>query len=70
MTLKELRIWHWKKVLSARKRADQKRTISKTPTGHYASEAIQADRLANFHLGCVQALNDVLPGTAQQDMEK
>jgi hypothetical protein len=64
MTLRELRVWHWQLVLTERAAAEDKRASRHTAKRHHAR--------ANFHLGAVQALNDVpelRATTAEQDAE-
>lgn len=68
MTLTELRVWHWRKVLSFRSRGEK---FDQRPDSRWArSQAKAAHRRANWHLGAVQAMNDIpeLRGTtAEQD---
>lgn len=72
MTLKELRMYHWDQVMS--KRATANRTEARI-TDHCGSHnrsyfkrtAAAAHKVANFHLGAVQALNDFVEGTAEHD---
>jgi hypothetical protein len=71
ITLRELRMWHWRKVLSARAVADRHREKAAgwpRPECRWARHMMkQHDRNADFHLSCVVALNDVVSGTAEQD---
>jgi hypothetical protein len=79
MTLKELRIWHWQKLLQARlqqrKHEEKAETLrasaiyrQRVQAGHSDITARSYQRTASLHLGAVQALNDSLPGTAEQDL--
>lgn len=72
MNLKELRMWHWRQVLDYRraareieKSADQQTHVHRRDSKLEVAAA--HNKLANFHIGCVQVLNDYLPGTAEQD---
>lgn len=75
MTLRRLRLWHWRKVLAHRDlaRAHEQHAVlweEQNPgkKNRYArGRARHYDKTANFHLGAVQALNDVVDGTAEQD---
>lgn len=71
MTLKELRMWHWEKALecSVAKRQMEGRMeeCNETESAVMYQYARQG---WNLHMGAVQALNDVLPGTAEQDCER
>lgn len=76
MTLHALRLWHWHKVQSlgatALSHDAYTEAWEKQNAGHLCrssrNKARDYHRNANFHLGAVQALNDVLPGTtAEQD---
>lgn len=73
MTLKELRMWHWKQMLCHRgiEQSWEERTLNPGASGagvKLRNDAIWCNNQeANFHIGAVQALNDVLPGTAEQD---
>lgn len=72
MTLTELRIWHWGRVESFRR--SQRRYEHRLETGQQAKFydarlAAAHNRNANFHIKCVQALNDVLDTTVFQDIE-
>jgi broad specificity polyphosphatase/5'/3'-nucleotidase SurE len=73
MNLTQLRIWHWKRVESHRN--SQRRYEHKMENGDSAvfyNQRKIADhkREADFHLKCVQALNDVLETTVHQDLQK
>jgi hypothetical protein len=62
MTLRELREWHWNKVLSFRTRAEDFERRNPTGKNRYsANQARAAHGRANWHLGAVQALNDCFP---------
>lgn len=75
MDLRSLRLWHWRKVLALRSvaaaheaHADQWEQMHPgRPCRHSRSRARSYHRQANFHIGAVQALNDVVSGTAEQD---
>lgn len=76
-TLRSLRLWHWRKVLSFRAVAlrheahsddwEKKHAPHKNRYGR--TKARDAHRNANRHLAAVQALNDCFPvgDTAEQD---
>lgn len=68
MTLRELREWHWMRAMAARKAA---RKYEAQPPSRYATnQANMNNGRANFHIRCVQALNDVPElqnTTAEQD---
>lgn len=82
MTLKELRVWHWQKLLQARIQQRKHEEIAAAfvagPHKIGISNTLRAARSldtakryghkASLHLGAVQALNDVVPGTAEQDL--
>lgn len=67
MTLKELRMWHWRRLLDQRNR--QRYEESKPEARDKAVRVQSARDACNLHLGAVQALNDHVPGTAEQDCE-
>lgn len=57
MTLREIRLFHWRQLMATRKIQE-----------HANSEKrAQLERVAREHLGAVQCLNDFCPGTAEQD---
>ena len=65
MTAKELRMWHWQRAMNARKKAN---TYRNKEGRHSASLCRQNDGRADFHIKCVQVLNEFLPNTtAEQD---
>lgn len=74
-TLRSLRLWHWRKVLSFRAIAlrheayadDWERRNPGKACRYSRTKARNAHKTANRHLGAVQALNDVVSGTAEQD---
>ena len=79
VTLREVRLWHWKKVISARKTAEkfdrdaeewEKRYLGKRST-YSRRMAVQNHSRANWHLKAVQVLNDLFPlgDTAERDLE-
>lgn len=75
--LRVLRLWHWRKVVGNRTNQrmyeeEARRQRDKYPDKPAASKysvkkAKQAGGLADFHLKAVQFLNDVVPGTAEDD---
>lgn len=76
-TLREVRLWHWRKVLSYREVAQRHDTYADQWEREHPgkvcrfnrTKARNAHREANRHLGAVQALNDCFPmgDTAEQD---
>jgi hypothetical protein len=71
MTLTELRIWHWERVESHRasQRKYEQLLKSGDPAKFYNERKVaDHNRYANFHIKCVQALNDVLATTVHQDI--
>lgn len=76
-TLRSLRLWHWRKVLSFRAVAvrheaaadEWERLYPGKVNRHNRTMARNAHKNANRHLGAVQALNDCFPvgDTAEQD---
>lgn len=77
-TLRGLRLWHWRKVLSYRAVAQRHEAAQrdwdakhgpKHKSTYNATKARNAHRDANRHLGAVQALNDCFPmgDTAEED---
>lgn len=64
LTLRELRLWHWRRAMSSRKAADKYRGQD---SRFAMSQTKQNDARADFHIKAVQALNDVVPGTAEYD---
>lgn len=75
MTLRALRLWHWRKVLSyratataAEQRVESWENTNRGKVNRWArNRAKAAHQKANWHLGAVQVLNDVVDGTAEQD---
>lgn len=72
MTLRELRMWHWRELLNERRLQNkfEERARSANPGYYFNTNNGHAKRhkqQASLHLGAVQALNDVLTGTAEQD---
>ncbi len=64
MTLRKLRVWHWEQCLKYRK-ASQDKSIS-------TSKFLRYNKRANFHIGCVQSMNDIpelIGTTAEQDLD-
>lgn len=77
MTARALRLWHWRKVVSFRKRATDAERVADAweqkhggRCGSMRNRARDAHRNAHFHLGAVQVLNDQFPvgDTAERDM--
>lgn len=62
--LRALRLWHWRAGMSNRK-SQQK--YEHGTTGYAKRQAANCKRRANQHFKFVQALNDVVSGTAEQD---
>lgn len=76
MTLRALRLWYWRKVLAfratataAEQRVESWENANRGKVNRWArNRAKAAHQKANWHLGAVQVLNDVLPDTtAEQD---
>lgn len=80
MTLRELRLWHWRKVLAYRAAALTEEAAAATWEAEHVGYACRyrrnrarnAHKRANWHLGAVQVLNDHFPlgDTAEQDAAK
>lgn len=72
-TLKALRMWHWRQVLTNRAEQDKFEMLAEKLKHHpvksrtFTEIATNTRMQANLHLSAVQVLNDVLPGTAEQD---
>jgi hypothetical protein len=64
MTLAQLRMWHWRQYKHYGKLRDL------AEARHGVATPNQARDMANVHLGAVQLLNDLLPGTAEQDCSR
>ena len=72
---REVRLWHWRKVLGFRKVArefeeDAKSWEAVNPgkkARYFSSKARQNHGKADWHLSAVQSLNEVVSGTAEQD---
>lgn len=77
MSMRQLRLWHWLQVVELRASAQRHRNLEaiylNNPYYSVGSELVKAagyDRLANWHLGVVQMLNDhpeCAGTTAEQD---
>jgi hypothetical protein len=73
MTLKELRMWHWRQCLDYRRCANRIReaAMDKRSSLHTRrsklADAEAHDVIANTHMKAVQCLNGHLPWTAEQD---
>ncbi len=87
MTLKELRMWHWRALMRARnqQRKHEAEADKLQMRGNVASMnernrktffelakretliSLDYQKKADFHLGAVQALNDVVSGHAETD---
>lgn len=69
MTLRELRLWHWNKVVAFRKKATEYEAHAENWEAKYPSKKCCYARnkakfnhaRANWHLRAVQALNDCFP---------
>lgn len=76
-TIREVRLWHWRKVLAFRKVGDDfiekakilERKFGFTKRSYYRSKANQNYGKADWHLSAVHALNAAFPegDTAEQD---
>lgn len=70
MTLRELRLMHWREVLRHRNAAAKCRELSESDPinkQHHLNNAADAASKAAGQLLAVQALNDVVSGTAEAD---
>ena len=68
MTLKELRVWHWRQVIKMRQYAFSTERHERHPSDpRMRDKALSYHRHANLHLDAVKCLNALLPGTAEQD---
>lgn len=65
--LRALRVWHWRIAMNARRAA---KCYREQGTVYSNRQAKTCDRRADFHIKAVQALNDVVSGTAEQDDAK
>ena len=75
--LRAIRLYHWREMLKARKRADRSaelrdQSISRMMPKYekyWMTEWEKHNKLANTHLGFVQSLNDLFPlgDTAEKD---
>lgn len=75
--LRALRLWHWKKVVAARASAHRHEAYTEAFERDNPGKvdpynrviAHSHHRMANFHLGAVQVLNDFFPAgdTAEHD---
>lgn len=61
MTLRELRLWHWRRVVNYRAKVDDPKT-NRFKRREYS-------QLHALHMGAVQALNELFPigDTAERD---
>lgn len=66
MNLKELRMWHWKECLAAKSSYTAIEAYPVTQKSSFAASVYRKQYA--FHMKAVQALNDVLPGTAEGDI--
>jgi hypothetical protein len=67
MTPRELRLWHWHKVIWHRAKAN---AIREKAGAWYRAKVKQYDCIADFHIKAVQILNDhpaLLETTAEED---
>lgn len=68
MTLKELRMWHWRQALDYQRCANELvQRGPKTRNTERFQVALNHARIADFHRQCVLCLNDHVPGTAEAD---
>jgi hypothetical protein len=66
MTPRELRVWHWRRAMSARAAANG--YPGQSPYAQHRAKSNH--RLADFHIGCVQVCNEFpecRATTAEQD---
>lgn len=63
-TLRDLRLWHWRLVVSNRASARDMEAQGRQ------RQARALHGKADWHLSAVQALNDVVSGTAEADDQK
>jgi hypothetical protein len=72
-SLRMLRLWHWRKAMSARRSenkhvAEAERYEAMGRVANFDRHRAGNDgRRADFHIKAVQLLNDVVPGTAEED---
>ena len=74
-TAREVRLWHWRKVMTHRGNAKMFQAqmeaweIEHAPlkARHSRSKMNQQNGIADWHLNAVQALNEFVSGTAEQD---
>lgn len=69
---KSLRMWHWREFLAHREEELKFESYKDTAPAPaylltYQRISTMARAQARVHLGAVQVLNDLLPGTAEQD---
>lgn len=74
-TAREVRLWHWRKVMTHRQNAkkfsellaawEAEHAPLKCP--HYRSKMNQQNGIADWHLNAVVALNEFVSGTAEED---
>jgi hypothetical protein len=73
MTLKELRMWHWRECLRHRKQerwneeASERSSISPQGKNLMLNSAASRKLKADLHLSAVLALNNICVGTAEDD---
>lgn len=75
VNLRELRLWHWKKFVKARAETvvaefgqqAYSRQGKFALSRKFARRALKKHAVANFHVKCVQALNDVVEGFVEND---
>ena len=65
---------HWRKAMKKRETQhahEAKLRLDPHSNARYNKNvATRSEKSANFHIAACQALNDVLPGTAEQDCDK
>lgn len=64
--LRALRLWHWQQSQVCRRKQEKFEQADNPSRFTRQSARIQKHR-ANMHIKAVQALNDVVSGTAEQD---
>lgn len=71
MNLRELRKWHWQQAMQNRGHAEwRERSGEYEATANQRSHTQVYHNKANFHIRAVQALNDVVMGTAERDIDR
>lgn len=72
MTLRELRLWHWRKVISSRANANKHREAirygEQYPPSYHQHRVNSSTSIADFHAEAVRALDPYVTGAAELDM--